>query len=257
MENAVRTGERTSSEAKARRVLLGMLTPSSNTILEPVTSAMLSDLPEVTAHFGRFRVTEISLSQSALSQFDNAPLLDAARLLADARVDVIAWNGTSAGWLGFDQDRALCAAIERETGIRATSSVLALAEIFRATGVTRYGLVTPYLDDIQERTMATFAREGFACAGERHLRDRGNFSFSEVTAAQIAEMCRAVAQASPQAITIFCTNLRGAPLAAALEQELGIPVYDTVATAVWGSLRVAGVDPARVAGWGRLFAEVR
>src|SRR5882757_7451190 len=76
MEDAVQTGERTSSEAKARRVLLGMLTPSSNTILEPVTSAMLSDLPEVTAHFGRSRVTEISLSQSALSQFDNAPLLD-------------------------------------------------------------------------------------------------------------------------------------------------------------------------------------
>ncbi len=30
-----------------RRVLLGMLTPSSNTALEPLTSAMLSGLPEV------------------------------------------------------------------------------------------------------------------------------------------------------------------------------------------------------------------
>lgn len=238
------------------RVLLGMLTPSSNTVLEPVTSAMLAGVPDVTAHFGRFRVTEISLSPSAINQFDPEPLLAAAKLLADARVDVIAWNGTSAGWLGFDRDRALCAAIERETGIRATSSVLALDQIFRASGVTRYGLVTPYIDEIQENVIATFAREGYACTAERHLRDRGNFSFSEITSEQIAEMCRAVAAERPQAITIFCTNLRGAPLVPALERELGIPIYDTVATAVWGSLRTAGVNPKLVTGWGRLFAEI-
>ena len=62
-----------------KRTLIGMLTPSSNTVLEPVTSAMLAGLPEVTAHFGRFRVTEISLNPQALGQFDNAPFLDAAR----------------------------------------------------------------------------------------------------------------------------------------------------------------------------------
>ena len=36
---------------------------------------------------------------SALDQFTDAPFLDAARLLADARLDAIGWNGTSAGWL--------------------------------------------------------------------------------------------------------------------------------------------------------------
>jgi maleate isomerase len=43
-------------------------------------------------------------------------------------------------------------------------------------------------------------------------------------------------------------------LAAALEQELGIPIVDSVATAVWGSLRLAGVDTRRVTGWGGIFA---
>ena len=32
-------------------VRLGMLTPSSNTALEPITSAMLAGMPEVSAHF--------------------------------------------------------------------------------------------------------------------------------------------------------------------------------------------------------------
>jgi maleate isomerase len=236
-----------------KRTRLGMLTPSSNTVLEPMIGAMLAALPDVTAHFGRFRVTEISLGDQALGQFDDAPILAAAELLADARVDAIAWNGTSASWLGLQRDRDLCAAITRRTGIRATTSVLALAEIFRATGVSSYGLVTPYLDEIQERILPNFAREGFVCAAERHLGDRGNFSFSEYTEETIAGLVREVARARPQAISVLCTNMRGARIAAALERETGIPVYDSVSTAVWGSLRLAGVDPRRVQGWGSLF----
>jgi maleate isomerase len=73
-----------------KRALLGMLTPSSNTALEPLTPAMLSGLPEVTAHFGRFHATEASLQPHALGQFDEGPILEAARLPTDARVDVIA-----------------------------------------------------------------------------------------------------------------------------------------------------------------------
>lgn len=239
----------------ARRTLLGMLTPSSNTVLEPVTAAMLAGLPDVTAHFARFRVTEISMRDQALGQFDLEPILAACDLLADARVASIAWNGTSASWLGLDRDRALCAAIEARTGIGATTSVLALAEVFRLAGVTRYALVTPYLDEIQERILPNLAREGFDCVAERHLRDRGNFSFSEYSEETIATLVREVARARPQAVVVLCTNMRGAPVVEALERELGILVLDSVATALWGSLRRAGVDVRRVRGWGRLFAE--
>ena len=41
-----------------------------------------------------------------------------------------------------------------------------------------------------------------------------------------------------------------------LEAELGIPIYDSVATVVWKSLRMAGADTRRVCGWGRLFREL-
>src|SRR5690606_24712360 len=83
----------------APRALLGVLTPSSNTVLEPLTCAILAGLPDVTAHFARFPVREISLRQEALGQFDEAPILEAARLLADARMQTILWSGTSSGWL--------------------------------------------------------------------------------------------------------------------------------------------------------------
>ncbi|HDR16104.1 MAG TPA: Asp/Glu/hydantoin racemase [Desulfobacteraceae bacterium] len=239
-----------------KRTLLGMLTPSSNTVLEPVTSAMLAGTPDVTAHFGRFRVTQISLDSQALDQFQNEPILEASRLLAEARMDVIAWNGTSSGWLGFEADQELCRQIEDATRIPATTSVLALNEIFNLTGVTRFGLVTPYLDEIQEKIIANYAGAGFECISERHLRDRGNFSFSEVTEDTLRNMIREVAAAGPQAITIFCTNLRGALVVDEMEKETGVPIYDTVATAVWKSMKIAGADPGRIKGWGRLFTEV-
>lgn len=236
-----------------RTTRLGMLTPSSNTVLEPVTAAMLAGLPDVTAHFARFAVTRIALEADALGQFDPAPLLDAALLLADARVDVIAWNGTSAGWLGFDADVALCAAITERTGIPATTSVLALNEVLQRTGVRRLGLVTPYLHDVQARIVANYDAAGVEVRAERHLNDPGNFSFAEIGPEAIAGMVREVAAARPDCIAAFCTNLRAAPLVPALEAELGLPVYDTVQVTLWKSLLLAGADPARVQGWGGLF----
>jgi maleate isomerase len=238
------------------RKLLGMLTPSSNTTLEPVTARMLDGTPGVSAHFGRFRVTEISLSDRGLGQFDLEPMLAAADLLADAKCHSICWNGTSAGWLGFDRDRDLCRAIEQRTKIPACSSVLAIEDIFRRTGVTRFGLVTPYTDDVQRAIRVNFGAEGFECVAECHLGVSVNFDFSMVEPDAIAAMVREVAKAKPQAITVFCTNMDGASLAEGLEREIGIPIYDTIATAVWSSLRLAGVEPTRVQGWGRLFREV-
>jgi len=239
-----------------RQIRLGMLTPSSNTALEPITSAMVSGLPNVSAHFSRFTVTEISLRDQALGQFDLEKILAAARLLADARVDVIAWNGTSSGWLGFEKDEALCRQITEATGIPATTSVLALNEILEKTGARRFGLATPYLQGVQQRIVANYQRSGFDCSSERHLGLHVNYSFAEVDEDTIRKMVRELAAEKPQAITTFCTNLRAAHLVEALEAETGIPVYDTIATVVWKSLRLAGVDTRALQGWGRLFREV-
>lgn len=239
-----------------KRVLLGMLTPSSNTALEPITTAMLGELPEVSAHFSRFKVTEIALSNKALAQFDNSEILRAAELLAHAKVDVIGWNGTSSGWLGFEADVRLCEQITAATGIPATTSMLALNEILEHQKVKRLGYVTPYLDDVQAKILENYEKLGFACQGERHLGLQDNFSFSEVPVVQLEDMTRDVAKEKPDAITIICTNLRVAPSAAKLERETGIPVYDTIATVVWKCLRMAGVDTKRVTQWGSLFQQV-
>jgi maleate isomerase len=240
-----------------RSIRLGMLTPSSNTVLEPVTTAMIAELPDVSAHFSRFKVTEIALSEQALGQFDDSEILRAAELLAHARVDVIAWNGTSASWLGFDRDERLCERILSATGIPACTSVLAFREIFERTGTKRIGLVSPYRGDVQARIVANWKESGFACTAERHLDLQDNFSFAEVSEETLAGMIGAVASEGCDAVAIVCTNLRGASVAAAMERELRLPIYDSIATTVWKSLGLAGVDGSRVIQWGSLFRDLR
>ena len=241
-----------------KRTLIGMLTPSSNTVLEPYMCAILHQfLPEVTAHFQRFTVREISLDDKAMAQFKNEPLIEAAKLLNDARMDVIAWAGTAAGWRGFDVDRDLCLQITEATGAPATTSVLALNEILDRTDVKRLGLVTPYLDEVQKQIVANYAAAGHPVVSERHLNDKGNFSFSEYDEATIADMIREVAKDKPEAIIVLCTNFRGAPLVEEIEKEIGIPIYDSVSATVWKALSMTGHDPSKVTGWGRLFQELR
>ena len=247
---------KTESKIPMNRTLLGMLTPSSNTALEPLTNAMVADLPGVSAHFSRFPVTEISLRDQALGQFDDSKILEAARLLADARVKVIGWNGTSSGWLGFEADERLCRRIQDETGVPACTSVLALNEILTTTGATEFALVTPYLGDVQAKIVENYRRSGFNVVAERHLDLHVNFSFSEVGEDEIRRMVYEVAEAKPKAITTFCTNLKAAHLVRELEAEVGIPIYDTISTVVWKSLKLAGYDVRKVQGWGRLFQEM-
>ena len=238
---------------RARR-RIGMLTPSSNTVLEPMATDILRDVPQLSVHVSRLRVTEISLDDAALHQFDIDAHLRAAELLADARVDVIGWNGTSASWTGFEGDERLCAEIERIHGVAATTAVLALNELLEILKVRRFALVSPYIGTVQRRIIETYGRAGHECVAERHFEERVNYAFAEIEESRIAQAVRQVSTARPEAVVIMCTNLRSAHLADTLEAELGFPVLDSVAAFVWKAARLCGIDTRPVTGWGRLFA---
>lgn len=242
-----------------RTVRVGILVPSSNTALEPVTNAIVSSIQSsdftISVHFSRFRVTTIDLSSDANAQFEFLPILIASRLLADAKVDVIGWSGTSAGWLGFEHDRRLCAAIEAETGIRATTSVLSLNAILRSLGVISFGLVTPYIGQINDQIRANYASIGVDINEnwERHLGITDNNKIVEVDEATLDGMVEDVVNNGARVLSTFCTNLRAAQRVQHWEQSSSAIVLDTVSTVIWGALKVVGIDTKLVKGWGFLF----
>jgi maleate isomerase len=231
---------------------IGTITPSANVVVERMTTAILADFPEVSGHFSRTPV--FGSSDDYKDDYDWDGMLGAARLLAHAKLQVICWNGSKGVGLGFDADRVLCDRITAETEIPATTSVLALEAVLRKTGANRIGLVSPHTDAYQARMVAAFEKRGFRCVAEAHAGLSDNFSYCTVPDSDIVQMIRDTAAARPDAIVTFCTNFPAAHLVGPMEQELGIPIYDTVSIGVWDALRHAGIDTAPGARWGRLFA---
>lgn len=237
-----------------QRHFIGTITPSGNTVVERITLGIVRELPEVSVHFSRTPV--FGISDPSPNGYAPEGFLAAARLLAHAAPQVLVWNGSKGAGIGFEHDRQLVAAIAAETGIRTTTSILGLAELLAARGIKRLGVVTPYTGASQQKTLACLTKEGFECVAEAHAGLSDNLSYASVPAEQIAEMVRKVAAAQPQAVVCLCTNFPAAVMAAPLEAELGLPVYDSTALGVWHALRLCGVDTRPAAPlWGSLFSQ--
>ncbi len=205
----------------------------------------------LSVHFARFRVTQIADSPDSHDQFATQPMLDAAQLLADARVGAILWSGTSGAWEGFDADRRLVATVRASTGIPATTATLALLDGFRELKVRTYGLVVPYVEPIVTGIVRNFEAAGYACVARTNESLTVNWDFAAIPSATIEARIRTVARSGPDAIVVHCTNLRGAEVSEELERELGIPILDSVVVGLWGALRLLEIAVPPV-GFGRL-----
>lgn len=236
----------------APTTFIGWITPSANTVVERVTLAILRDFPQISPHFSRTSVVGATDPFPASYDFDD--MLVAARLLGDAKLDVVAWNGSKGGSLDFALDHELVARIHALTGTPSTTSTLAIDDVFRADRVQTFALACPYVDAYRDRIVATFGRQGYRCVAARNAGLTDNYSFSKIAPDAIKGMLRDIASSKPQAIVTFCTNFPAAPLVAEMEDELGVPIYDTVTMGVWGALRLAGVDTHVGRDWGQVFA---
>lgn len=235
-----------------RPTRIGMITPSSNTCLEPMTYRILRDRDDVTVHTTRIPVTRIALDSGSDKQFDIDGMRAAAELLATADVDVIAWNGTSGSWLGADHDRAIAEEITSATGVTATTSTLAYLDAFERFGLKRIGLLTPYTPDVNEQIIAVYAKLDLHVTGSVALGLSDNESFARVAPDDLLPGSLALAAATPDAIIYLCTNLYGAPVTQQIEQETDVPVLDSVAITIWKCLDVAGAKLLDKR-WGRIL----
>ena len=215
---------------------LGVLVPSSNTVVEPATAKLLPEDGSVTMHVSRLRVVSIASDDGSLAQFSADKVVAAAELLADAEVETILWNGTAASWLGFGWDEEIISKIEAKTGIRATTSILAINRELERLSARRVGLVTPYVESVEQRIIANYRAIGIEVARSVRRDLTSNTAFGRIDPLDIADMVRLAAVAPVDAILILCTNLAGASIAPALSRELSAPVLDSVRVAVSHSL---------------------
>ncbi len=149
---------------------IGHITPSCNTALEHITSLVTAPLADrVSNHFTRIPVETISLSDHDRDQFTPDVMLEAARLLTDAAMDVVLWNGTSACWNGTQADIEICESITRETAVVASTTILAQYDVFENLGIRRFALAVPYTDDVMARSIETFGEAGYEAVSSANL----------------------------------------------------------------------------------------
>lgn len=249
-------------------VRLGFIVPSSNTAMEPIITSMIQDInktifsKEMTVHFSRFRVTQIALGGTADQQFELSKMLEAAALLADAKVDAIAWGGTSAGWLGFDRDESFVRAITENFGVPAFTSTLALATYLEREEAEAVGLITPYTHELNQAIVTNFQTKGVhIIPSTRPLSITDNIQIGKTTQWQLTNMIEQILRQNKTIgfVTVFCTNLLGAQWAADWENNTrarNIVILDSVSILLWDILRSLDLqiqDTDIAIKWGSLF----
>src|SRR6266542_4711673 len=168
-------GSNSSAEGVWRRV--GLLVPSSNTVMEVDFYRRLP--PGFTLHTGRMYLE--STTPEGESQMLDHHVMPAAHDVGTARPDVIVFGCTSAGALrGNDYDRALCERIAADTGADVLSVISSVREAIGSRGAKRIGVITPYVESLNEKIKASLEADGVEVADIRGLGISDNFAIAEV-----------------------------------------------------------------------------
>lgn len=218
---------------------LGIVLPSSNTVLEPLAAQMLAS-SGISAHFSRLGVIDVALGSESKAQFSQRKHLEAALLLADANVDAIVWGGTSASWLGLNHDKVFINAVEKESGIPTTSCVLAMNAKLEPAKNLALGLVTPYTDDVHAQILSNYREFGVTCTAGENFGGTLSRDFAMLPPDALENMVRKVGATRPDIIFIMCTNLHGAGIATRLSASLDLPVVDSAFATIEAGLNLLG-----------------
>ena len=229
------------------RLRLGIIVPSGNVIAEPQIRAMLP--PGVGA-----LVTRLALRGSSEAELRRmeAGVEDAARLLADARVDRIVFHCTAVTTFSPESGPTIRQRITAATGIPGLVTSDALAAAFKMLRIRRLVLLSPYILPVHRREIAFLQHLGLDLVGEASLGINTNDEMGRVLPERLEAW--AISQRNSQADGYFlsCTALRTAELIAPLEQQLGRPVLTSNQVMVWHALRDGGLPDGEPV-WGQLM----
>ncbi len=241
------------------RLRAGVLIPSGNSVAEPELRAML---PAGVSML----VTRLPLLGSSRAELMG--MLDqleaSAKLLADAKVDVVVFHCTAVSTFAPDLAQGIRERIEAATGIRSFSTAEAILTALACLKARRITLLTPYIDEVHQREAAFLESNGVAVASDANLGIDTNTEMSRLEPSELLRWALKHTRGSTDACFLSCTAIRSAPIIHSLEQALGIPVITSNQSMAWHLLRGGGVSaagqgviegavPETVQGFGRLF----
>lgn len=216
---------------------LGLLLPAVNTTMERDFWKLA---PEgITVHATRFESGHDGTAENLQGMAGSA--VAAARLLAFARPSVAVFGCTSGSFVdGLAGNAAVEADLSRELGCPVLTTSTAMLEALGAVGATRVGVLTPYVEQTNERLGQYIASSGLEVADVRGLGMLDMFGHASISRDVIYETAMGFAGTRIDALFIACTQLQILDEIDLLEQDLGIPVVGAVQCSLWAALRRIG-----------------
>lgn len=225
----------------------GMLVPSTNTTCEIELGHVPGDLQ---VHTGR-------LGKAGKSPFH--PSLDAdvayqARMLGDARVEVIVLMQTSASLFADDYDEVTVRRMtEASGGIPSLTSAQAVGRALRALGAPRVAMATPYSEDAIARARQYFqAKHGVTVVAAESLGATDSYAIGKMDAGLVAQAFGRIRLAEVDALLVPGGNFPTMDHIARWEAQFGKPVITTNQAALWGVMQAMRIATP-IAGKGRLL----
>ena len=201
---------------------VGLIVPSSNSVIEVDFYRRLP--ADATLHTARMYLEETTPEGESAMLDDHLPV--AINDLRSARPDVMVFGCTSAGALrGNAYEAELIKRIADETGAETFSVAASVRRVIREAGGRRVGVITPYVDSLNDKIRQSLEDDGLVVAGIHGLGITENFAIAEVTPARIAEFASdCFAGSDIDLLFASCTNFRAIDAREEIHATLGVPV---------------------------------
>jgi len=227
----------------------GMLVPSTNTTNEIEYCRLAPELQVHTARLGKDGNSPFSASLDADVAYQ-------AKLLGDARVEVIMLAQTSASLSADDYDAVTVKRMTEASGVPSLTSAQAIGRALHALKASRVAIATPYSEEVIGRARRYYeSKYGIEVIASESLGADNAYAIGKMDAGVAEAAFRRIDRPNVDALVVPGGNFPTMDWIAAWERQFGKPVITTNQAALWAVLQAMKVDTP-LPGKGRLLEQL-
>lgn len=228
----------------AKRVKMGVIVPSTNTVVEADYNEIAP--PGVSFHTGRAYITEPDLDsdeafRELLDAIDRGIETGIRDVLTCKPDYMIMGMSGETFWGGARGNEEFEARMRKLAGGPVSVGATAVRKALETFGAKRIGVVTPYMPIGDEQVEAYFTDHGYEIAKLIGLKCTSATAMGKVTEETLREALVDLNEQNVDAIVQCGTNVSMVRLAAEAERWFGKPVIAINTATLWDALRTTGV----------------
>ena len=239
------------------RAKFGVISPSTNTVVEPEFHAMA--VPGVTAHNARIHIRDQHMADDSgmerlLHQIRDEIGAAVERVMTAQPDYMVMGMSAETFWGGMEGNRQFVKQINDLSGLQVATGAEACERALHLYGAKRIGVITPYQPVGDENVVKFFSEIGFEVTTIRGLKCPTAVSIAEVTESELRDALIEVNSPEVDVLVQCGTNLSMVRLADEAERWLDKPVIAINAATWWMALRDNGITD-QLHGFGSLLRD--